>query len=176
MLRIARRCQYKESKGDMSLPGAPSRFFSYPGKEKKMKRISFTVGILLSLLIISSVAEAQTISKVLLIPKEGESGNLDMMLKKEVGVMTDMLQKAGFKVVVANVSGQPLEGIMRTLKPDLKLSEVKVDDYAGVILPCMSVGLFLGPPVSPVAVSIVKQAVAKGKPVAAALGSVYILA
>ena len=43
-------------------------------------------------------------------------------------------------------------------------------------MPCMAVGLFPGPPASPVAVSIVKQAVEKGKPVAAALGSVYILA
>jgi putative intracellular protease/amidase len=125
---------------------------------------------------ISAIAEAQSISKVLLIPREGKSGDLDLMLKKEVVVMTDMLQKAGFKVVVANVSGQPIEGIIKKLKPDLKLSEVKVDDYAGFILPCMAVGLFPGPPVSPMAVSIVKQAVAKGKPVAAALGSVYILA
>jgi protease I len=145
-------------------------------KEKRMKSLFFMVGILLSFVIISAIAEAQSISKVLLIPREGQSGNLDVMLKKEVGVMTDLLQKAGFKVLVANVSGQPIEGIMRTLKPDLKLSEVKVDDYVGVILPCMAVGLLPGPPVSPVAVSIVKQAVEKGKPVAAALGSVYILA
>ena len=141
-----------------------------------MKKPSFMVAAVLSLVMIGSTAGAQSISQVLLIPREGQSTNLDFMLKKEVGVMTDLLQKAGFKVVVANVSGQPIEGIMRTLKPDLKLSEVKVDDYMGVILPCMAVGLLPGPPVSPVAVSIVKQAVEKGKPVAAALGSVYILA
>jgi putative intracellular protease/amidase len=40
----------------------------------------------------------------------------------------------------------------------------------------MGVGLFPGPPVSPLAVSIVKQAVAEGKPAAAPLGSAYILA
>ncbi len=141
-----------------------------------MKKLLFIIAITLILVMINSTAETQGIPKVLLIPREGESGNLDMMLKKEVGVMTDLLQKAGFKIVVANVSGQPLEGILRTLKPDLKLSEVKVDDYVGVIMPCMAVGLFPGPPVSPVAVSIAKQVVEKGKPVAAALGSVYILA
>jgi putative intracellular protease/amidase len=145
-------------------------------KEKRMKRISFVVAILLSLVVISPIAEAQSISRVLLILREGKSTNLDLMLSKEVGVMTESLQKAGFKVVVANVSGQPLEGVINKLKPDLKLSEVKVDDYAGVILACMAVGTFPGPPVSPAAVSIVKQAVAKGKPVAAATGSVYILA
>ena len=98
------------------------------------------------------------------------------MLSKEVAVMIELLQKAEFKIVVANVSGQPIEGVINKLKPDLKLSEVKVDEYAGVMLACMAVGFFPGPPVSPAAVSIVKQAVAKGKPVAAALGSVYILA
>ena len=141
-----------------------------------MKRLSFMVAILLSLVMICGIADAQSISQVLLIPREGQSGNLDAMLKKEVGVMTDMLQKAGFKVVVATISGQPIEGILNELKPDLKLSEVKVDNYAGFILPCMAVGMFPGPPVSPAAVSIVKQAIAKGKPVAAQTGSVYILA
>jgi len=87
-----------------------------------------------------------------------------------------MLQKAGFKVVVANESGQPIEGIIRKLKPDMRLSEVKVDDYAGFILPCMAVGAWPPPPVSPLVISIVKQAVAKGKPVAAQYGSVNTLA
>jgi putative intracellular protease/amidase len=143
-----------------------------------MKRLSFMVAIFFSLVMICAIAEAQHVAQVLLIPREGEqiSDLFSLMLNREVGVMTDMLQKAGFKVVVATISGQPIEGILNELKPDLKLSEVKVDDYAGFILPCMAVGLFPGPPVSPVAVSIVKQAVAQGKPVAAALGSVYTLA
>jgi hypothetical protein len=96
-----------------------------------MKILSFMVAIVLSLVMISAMAEGQSISQVLLIPREGESGNMDVRLKKEVGVMIAMLQKAGFKVVVANVPGQPIEGIIRKLKPDLKLSEVKVDDYGG---------------------------------------------
>ena len=141
-----------------------------------MKRLSFMGAILLSTVMISATAMAQSISQVLLIPREGESSNLDLALAKEVGVMTDLLQKAGFKVVVANVSGQPIEGLIKKLKPDLKLSEVKVDDYAGFIVPCMAVGFSPGPPVSPVAVSVIKQAIAKGKPVAAQLGSVNILA
>ena len=173
MLRIPRRCQHEDSKGDSFFSAA---LLVSMAKEKKMKRLFLMAPILLSLVMISPPTEAQSTSKVLLIPREGQSANLDFMLKKEVGVMTDLLEKAGFKVVVANVSGQPLEGIMRTLKPDLKLSEVKVDDYAGVIMPCMAVGLFPGPPVSPIAISVIKQAVSRGKPVAAALGSVYILA
>jgi putative intracellular protease/amidase len=145
-------------------------------KEKKMNRLLFIVALLLSLVMICAIAEAQSISQVLLIPREGRSSDIEYMLNKEVGVMTDMLQKAGFKVVVANVSGQPLEGFIRKLRPDLKLSEVNVDDYAGFILPCMALGQFPPPPISPEAVSIVKQAIAKGKPVAAQTGSVLILA
>jgi putative intracellular protease/amidase len=145
-------------------------------RRKKMNRISITAAILLSLVMISATAEAQSTSKVLMIPREGKSANLDLMLSKQVGVMTELLQKAGFKVVVASVSGEHLQGVAYELKPDLKLTEVKLDDYAGVIIPCMATGLFPGPPISPVLVSIVKQAVAKGKPVATGLGGAYILA
>ena len=63
------------------------------------------------------------------------------MLTKEVGVMVDMLEKAGYKVVVASASGQPITGGATTLKPDLKLADVNVDDYAGIVLPCMAVPL-----------------------------------
>jgi putative intracellular protease/amidase len=53
---------------------------------------------------------------------------------------------------------------------------VKIEDYAGIIMPCMAVGLYPGPQVSREAVAIVKQAVVGGKPVAAQAGSVIILA
>jgi len=141
-----------------------------------MGRLSFLVAILLSFVMISAMAEAQSTSKVLMIPREGKSANLDLMLSKQVFVMIELLQKAGFKVVVASVSGQPLEGVVHKLNFDLKLSEVNIDDYVGVALPCMATGIFPGPPISPALVSLVKKAVAKGKPIAAPLGAVYILA
>jgi putative intracellular protease/amidase len=142
-----------------------------------MKTILSVAAILLSLVMISATAEAQGISRVLLIPREAEGySGLDTMLIKEVGVMTDLLQRAGFKVVVGTTPGQPIEGFVKKLKPDLKLSEVKVEDYSGVILACMACGFFPGPPVSPAAVSVVRQAVVKGKPIAANAGAVYILA
>ncbi len=58
---------------------------------------------------------------------------------------------------------------------DLILAEVKVDDYAGIIMPCMGAGMYPEPPVSPEAIAIVKQAVADGKPVATQRGSVNIM-
>lgn len=140
-----------------------------------MKRI--LLGFLaMAIVVFGTLAYAESDSKVLLIPREGSSGDLELMLTKEVGVMTSMLKEAGFEVVVATVTGQPIVAYTTTLKPDLKLANVKVANYVGFILPCMAVGLFPGPPVAPEAIAIVKQAVAEGKIVAAQLGSVIILA
>jgi putative intracellular protease/amidase len=121
-------------------------------------------------------ALGQTASKVLLIPREGFSPDLDLMLTKEIGVMTSMLKEAGFEVVIATRSGSPIVGSSSTLKPDKRLDQVNLKDYAGVALACMAVGGIPGPPIAPETITIVQQAVAAGKPVAAQMGSVIILA
>jgi putative intracellular protease/amidase len=142
-----------------------------------MKRFFWAAAILVSFMMSSSMAPAMGLPQILLIPRESETyASLDFMLIREVGVMQDMLQKAGFKVVVATTSGQPLEGFIKRLKPDLKLSQVRVEDYAGVILACLAVGFFPGVPISPAAATVAKQAVTKGVPVAANAGAIYILA
>ena len=63
--------------------------------------------------------------KVLMIVNEEPSADLELRLTKEVGVMRDLVQKAGFPVVVATASNQPLVSGSAKLKPDLKLSDVK---------------------------------------------------
>ena len=141
-----------------------------------MKRILIILAILVSGIVCGTLAMGQNIPQVLMIPREGKSLDLDLMLSKEVGVMTSLLEKAGFKVVVATVKGEPIKGSAITLTPNLKLADVKVADYIGFIMPCMGSGAFPGPPVAPEAMAIVKQAVNDGKPVAAAFGSVYVLA
>ncbi|MHC4756837.1 MAG: DJ-1/PfpI family protein [Planctomycetota bacterium] len=141
-----------------------------------MKRFITIVTILVSIATWVALAHAEPKSKVLLIPREGNSGDLELMLTKEVGVMVAILEKAGFEVLVATALGVPIVARTTTLRPDLKLADVKVDDYAGFILACMAVGLFPGPPQPPEAVAIVKKAVALGKPVAAQLGAVCVLA
>jgi putative intracellular protease/amidase len=90
--------------------------------------------------------------------------------------MTSMLKDAGFEVVVATRSGFPIIGSASTLKPDKRLDQVDLKDYVGVALACMAVGGIPGPPVAPEAITIVRQAVAAGKPVTAQMGSVIILA
>ncbi len=143
-----------------------------------MRKITvFAVMILLAGTIsFSSQALGQESSKVLMIPREGYSADLDLMIKMEVGVMTILLKNAGFGVDIATTSGQPIVGPAQKIEKVLKLSEIDVGKYAGVIMPCMAVGMFPGPPVSPEAVAVVKKAVADGKPVAAAANSSIILA
>ena len=90
--------------------------------------------------------------------------------------MTQLLKKAGFQVDIATTSGTPIIGPTEKIEKVLRLVDTTLDDYKGVIMPCMAVGGFPGPPVSPEAVVIVKKALADGKPVAASTFAVTILA
>jgi putative intracellular protease/amidase len=124
----------------------------------------------------ASQVYGQAGSKVLMIPREGYSADLDLMIKMEVGVMNLLLKNAGFEVDIATPSGMPILGPTRKIEKVLRLSEVKLDNYVGVIIPCMAVGSFPGPAVSPEVVAIVKKALSDGKPVAANGNSPIILA
>jgi len=151
-----------------------------------MKRLVIVMALVMSMAVCISFSSHYSLGlikayaggppKVLMIPREGYSADIKLMLDKEVGVMKRLLRRAGFKVEVATASGATIVSPARDLKPDLKLVDVKTSDYVGFILPCMAVGGIPGPPVAPEAVAIVKQAIAEGKPVAAQFGSVIILA
>jgi putative intracellular protease/amidase len=121
-------------------------------------------------------AFGQSVRKVLMIPREGYSADLDQAIKGEVGVMTMLLKKAGLEADIATTSGRPILGPTQKIEKVLILSDVNVNDYVGVIMPCMAVGMFPGPPVSPEAVAVAKKALTDGKPVAAAANSSIILA
>jgi len=145
------------------------------GRFSIMVMALFVCGVLASHIPTAACAQS-TAGKVLLIPREGYSQDLDLALSREVGVMTKLLRDAGFTVDVATASGVPLVGATQTLGNVKRLSDVDVGEYAGLILPCMAVGMFPGPPVAPEAVAMVRKSLADGKPVAAALGSVNVLA
>jgi putative intracellular protease/amidase len=123
-----------------------------------------------------TMAFGQASSKVLMVPREGYSIDLDLSIKMEVGVMTTLIKNAGFGVDIATTSGQAILGSTQKIEKVSRLSEINLDNYVGVIMPCMAVGMFPGPPVSPEAVAVVKKALSDGKPVAAAAGSSIILA
>jgi len=125
---------------------------------------------------LESQVYGQSSGKVLMILREGKSVDLDLMIEKEVGVMTALLKKAGFEVDIATTSGRPVIGSTQKIENISKLSEVKLEKYVGAILACMAVGMLPGPPVSPEQVVAVKKVVADGKPVAASANSSSILA
>jgi putative intracellular protease/amidase len=114
--------------------------------------------------------------KVLLVVRHGRSFDFEFSLQHETQVMIKMLEEAGFRVVVATGSGAPIEGLWgQSLKPDLKLSDVRVEDYAGLIMPCMANGTMTWH-ADPDEISLAQKAVAEGSPVAAQFGAIIILA
>jgi putative intracellular protease/amidase len=139
-----------------------------------MKRLSIAIVVFGAF----ALSYAQNNPKVLLFMRNADNvGDLEYMLKKEVGVMKDTLEKSGYKVVVATLNGSSFTAGSTTVKADIKLADAKIADYAGFILPCLSVASYPAPPeISPEAIALVKDAVSAGKPVAAQTGSLWTLA
>ncbi len=132
--------------------------------------------IIASAISFSSEVFGQSAKRVLMIPREGYSADLDLMIKMEVGVMNVLFKNAGFGVDIATPSGMPILGPTQKNEKVLRLSQVKLDDYVGVIIPCMAVGSIPGPAVPPEVVAIVKKILSDGKPVAANGNAPIILA
>ena len=148
---------------------------------KTRKLITWVIPILVLVLLMPFYARAsEQKSKVLLFIRKGISYDIEHMLKEEVGVMTSMLEEAGFEVIMATVSGEPIKiyGTQpREFMPDLELADVKVNDYVGIIMPSMAKGgVWLGWHASSEEISLVKEAVAQGKPIAAQKDATVILA
>jgi putative intracellular protease/amidase len=120
---------------------------------------------------IQDVFTATDNPRVLLIPRDG--GSSDFMITEELGVMKSMLEDAGFEVDVATVTGEPYEGVEIVIDADASLSDVDINDYVGLIMPCMARGLPGN--VYPEVVQLVENAVANGIPVAAQYGAVVSL-
>lgn len=104
---------------------------------------------------------------------EDNSAQLQYMLIHEVGQMKEILEHSGFQVSIASISGEILSTDSITVKPDLKLSNVIIKDYAGFILPCMTTNDTI---VTAEEKNFVRTALSEGKPIAAQMGSVWILA
>jgi putative intracellular protease/amidase len=117
------------------------------------------------------VAAAES-GKVLMFVRDG-ARDLELMLDKETGVMKQMLEDAGYEVVVATTSGEPMKAGDFVLEADLKIADAKASDYDGFILPCMAPAP--GSPVPDAVITLMEEAYKSGKPVAASRGSVAIL-
>jgi protease I len=137
-----------------------------------MKRLVFAI-----VLCACIFSYAQNTPKVLLFMRNAQSsGDLEYMLKKEVGVMKDTLERSGYKVFIATLDGGSVTAGSTTVKADIRLADVKAVDYAGFILPCLAVPSVPEPEVSLEAIALVKGAISAGKPIAAQTGSLWTLA
>jgi putative intracellular protease/amidase len=147
-------------------------------KEGAMKKISLLLVLILLLGVFTfpDLAFSQGGKKVLIIPREGYSASLDLMIKSEMGVMMQLLKDAGLTYDIATDSGMNILGCTEKIENVKRLSDVNLKDYSGILLVCMGVGAFPGPPVSATAMALAKQALAEGKPVAASANSSIILA
>jgi putative intracellular protease/amidase len=139
-----------------------------------MRRIIRELAIALMLLSGISTAIGADSSKVLMYVTEG-SRDLELMLTEEVGVMQQMLEEAGYSVDIATRGNQSMTSATTTLTPTIKLADVDIDNYAGVILPCMAPDAETEPPPQKVA-EILQAAIAQDKPIAASRAAVVPLA
>jgi beta-lactamase regulating signal transducer with metallopeptidase domain len=143
------------------------------GRNMKKGVIFFWVSVLLLAAAVGlSAAGTEGKGKVLMVLRDGDSQVADFMLSQEAAVMKMTLENAGYLVVVATVNGEPAQGSSMSLKADMKMANVQVADYRGLILPCMAAG---ESPIPAESVAIVKKAMAMKKPIAAQNSAVLIL-
>ena len=103
--------------------------------------------------------------RVLMILREA-SADMEFMIENEVNPMLELLQEVGFAVDMADASGAPIIDGQAELTPDLKLSDANIDNYAGIVIPCMEAGESAGN--TPEAgIKLMKQAWEQGKLIAA---------
>lgn len=119
-------------------------------------------------------AYAQDEQRIFMYVKEG-ARDLELSLREEVGVMRQMLEDAGYIVDVATTGDREMTAETVSLAPTIRLENVDIDNYVGVILPCMAPGP--GAPSTPAEVSaLLELAVARDLPIAASRGAVIQLA
>ena len=126
-----------------------------------MKRVTL---LLLSAALLFSCSKETP--RVLLIITDG-SRDLEFMLTDEVIVMKEILEEAGIEVVTTSLSGEIISTDSVVIKPDLKVDDVRIDDYSGFIFPCMA------PPWEKIydpnaeVVAFIRKIAPEGKPMAA---------
>jgi putative intracellular protease/amidase len=130
------------------------------------------LSIMAAVLAVAPMAFGQDKPKVLLVAAE-ISSNMEFMVENEVRPMERLLNEAGYDVVIASESGVKLGFGKSALSVNTRLDQVKLDDYKGVVFPCMGARYPHGAPDAIVAVA--RLAFQKGLPIAAQGTGVFSL-
>ncbi len=137
-----------------------------------MSRLRSILLILVLLASLAGCSQAKTKSNQVLLVLAERSYDMDYMLENEISVMVNLLKKAGYEPVLASPTGQIL-GSNYKITPDMKLSDVKLEEYAGVIFPCMAA--MFDSPYYPEPIQIAQKAAALKKPIAAEVHGLFTL-
>ena len=138
-----------------------------------MKALTRNVLITVALLSVGSSVYGANRAKVLLILQEISKHN-DYMIQHEIQPMVRLLNEAGYDVEIASESGKKLGFGNSSVVPKMTLADVKVEEYAGLLIPCMAVLETKGS-IPKTAVSIAQSAAERGLPIAAQNSGVTIL-
>jgi hypothetical protein len=108
---------------------------------KSMKTALFLLLSFLALCFPALAVGAEEKPVVLLIARGettvGGQATLKVEIEKQVDTIIDRLNALGYAVDVASESGELIQAGESTLKVDKKLADVEVQNYVGVIIPCM---------------------------------------
>jgi hypothetical protein len=127
--------------------------------------------LMVALFALGGVAFGQDRPKVLLVATE-VSWRMEFMIEKEVRPMVQQLNEAEYDVVIASETGTKLGSGANELTPDIKLDQVKLDDYKGVIFPCMASRY---PSLPKAMVALARSASEKRMPIAAQENGIGLL-
>jgi putative intracellular protease/amidase len=127
---------------------------------------SLVLPMMVVVLAAATMAFGQDRPKVLLVAAE-ISDDMEFMAQNEVRPMEQLLNQAGYDVMIASESGVKLGFGSAAITPDMKLAEVKIEDYKGVAFPCMGARYPHGMRMPDGMVAVARSAFQKGLPIAA---------
>jgi putative intracellular protease/amidase len=138
-----------------------------------VKRFGITAVLLCACLSANAGGGGEQQEKVLLLIRHGGSADIRFMIQEEVEVMQGLLREAGFEVRVATQSGEIISWMDTVLlRPDLRLADVRIEKFAGVVMPCIAKGMGHAELEE---IALVRKAAERNLPIAAQRGAVIIL-
>jgi putative intracellular protease/amidase len=111
---------------------------------KPLSRMILAV-VMTVILLAPAVATAQAKLGTVLVLAREKSMDMEYFIKNEVTMMIEGVKKAGYEVRVATPSGKSIEVGSARLESNLKLSDVQVQDYVAILIPCMGAGDYAVP-------------------------------
>jgi hypothetical protein len=99
-----------------------------------------TLAIVVAASLLSSVVALRATAepKVLLVVRKPSCTEMQTALVDEAVPMLRLLRRAGCSVDVSNATGETFGAGVLALKCDVKFSEVELDGYVAIVVPCMA--------------------------------------